>query len=219
MIAGIIGIFVAFLIFVCIILFAKPKPDPTIAVPLNNFLTQQGFVPVDQSDSVFNEISNALRSTAHNSLIVQMYRRYSDDIVVCWVSNSNGHNNNLVAVAPQTVQTEPWIMLSLPSIKGMGANFIRKFFELSGLKSNRSVFSKVEPSITGQSIDLYIPKGGGIPSLNSELINLIPRLGNIILRSTGNKLLVERISINREETWEQGARELIRITQLVRGYL
>jgi hypothetical protein len=87
------------------------------------------------------------------------------------------------------------------------------------LKSNRSVFSKVEPSILGQSIDLYIPKGGGIPSLNNEFINLIPRLGNIILRSTGNKLLVERISINREETWEQGARELIRITQLVRGYL
>lgn len=219
MIEGMIGMFIAVLIFIFIILFSKAKPNPTIAIPLGNFLAEQGFVLLDLSNSLFKEISSVLRSTAHNSFIVQMYKRDSDQIVVCWISDSDGGTNSLVAAIPKTGSRGPWIIVSLPTIKGTGANLIRKLFEVSGSKYKGLAFSRVESNSLGQSIDLYIPRGAEIPRFKDELINLISQLGNVIIRSAGRMVLVERLSINRNETWEQEARELLRVTKLLECHL
>lgn len=215
MIAGIVGMLVAFLIVVLVILFGKRKLDPTISLPLNNFLTSQGFTLVDPTDPILKAIRDACRLTMYSAYIEQVYKRAGDDCVVCWLGDSDGTTNHLVAAIPKANKSGTWVMLFIPGMKGMSGNFIRKSFELS-LSSN---FTKMEPGVLGQSAiqgDLYVKSGDSMPSLKDEFVNLLPQCGNMILRSAGFTVLVERLSLNKTETWEQEARELLRITELLK---
>ncbi len=221
MIDALIGVSITFLIVVLGLLFWKRKPDPKIAVPINNILTSQGFILLDQSDPIIKEIKDAFRSTAYTGYVEQAYRRMSDDYVVCWTTDSEDTTNRLIAKIPQTRISGAWILFFLPSIKGIGEKIIRKGFELSVSDFSSFKFSKVKPDILDQSVqfDLYIQDGTSMPSFKSDFLNLLPQCGNIVLRSTGSIVLLERISIHRTETWEQEARELLRITQLLKGWL
>ena len=218
MIAGIIGIFVAFLIVVLVILFGKKKLEPTISIPLNNFLTSQGFTLVEPTDPTFMKITDACRLTMQPVYIEQVYKRVGDDYVVCWLRNVNGPTNHLVVAIPNPNNSGAWIMLFIPGLKGMSGNIIRKSFELSLPRH----FRKMELGPWGQSAiqyDLYVKGGESMPYFKDEFIQLLPQCGNLILRSTGSLMLIERFSLNRAETREQEARELLRITELLRGWL
>jgi len=217
-IAGIIGISVAFLIVVLVILFGKKKLDPTISVPLNNFLTSQGFTLVESTDPIFRSITDACRLTMHAAYIEQVYKKAGDDCAVCWLRNVNGPTNHLVAAIPKANNSVAWIMLFIPGLKGVGGNIIRKSFGLSLPRH----FRKMESGASGQSAiqyDLYVKGGESMPSFKDEFIQLLPQCGNMILRSTGSMMLVERISLNKTETWEQEAIELLRITELLKAWL
>ena len=60
MIAGILGMLAAVVIFILIALFSAKQPNPTIAVPLGNFLASQGFAPLDPASAPFKDIANIL---------------------------------------------------------------------------------------------------------------------------------------------------------------
>ncbi|MEJ5299535.1 MAG: hypothetical protein WHS38_00930 [Thermodesulforhabdaceae bacterium] len=219
MIAGIVGILVAFLVFLLVILFWKRKPNPTIAIPLSNFLTSQGFTPVDSSDPVIKSIRDAYSLTTYGIFIEQVYRRVGDDLTVCWLTDSHGTTNHLVAAIPKMDKNGTWVMLHLPGIKGMSGNFIRKLFGFSLSSSN---LEKVESGISGKSAtncELYVKSGDPMPFFRDEFINLLPQCGNIILRSTESITLVERLSIHVTETWEQEAGELLRTANLLKTWL
>lgn len=218
MIAGIVGIFIAFLIVFLVLFFGKRKPDQKIALQLNNYLTLQGFALLDTKDHIYKEIANTCKITKYPTYIEQVYRRMGDDYVICWLADFNGSTNHIVAAFPKDKNIGTWIMLLIPGISGVSGKFIRKSFELT-LSSN---FTRMELKVLGQlnmEGDLYVKKGEAIPHLKNEFINLLPQCGKIVVRSGGSVVLLERISVTRTETWEEEARELLQITKLLSSHI
>ena len=216
MIAGIIGMLAAVVIFILIALFSAKQPNPTIAVPLGNFLASQGFARLDASSAPFKVISNILSSTADDTFIAQIYQNKADNILICWCSSSDGGNNSILSAIPGRCGTTPWILLSLPPSGGVGAPWIRKSFEALGRKSKRSSFSKLESNPFGESIDFYIHEGGKIPDFPKEFIGALPQFGNILLRSMGGMILIERLSTSRGDSWDDEARIILNLTKRIK---
>ena len=216
MIAGIVGMLAAVVIFILIAVFSAQKANPTIALPLGNFLTSQGFSRIDASTPLFKEISNILSSTADDTFISQIYQKKTENILVCWCTNSDGSDNAILGVLPQDFSTTPWMLLSLPTIGGLSAALIRKSFAALGKKSKRSSFSKAEVGLYGESIDLYLPENGKIPAFPERFINALPQFGNILLRSMGKLILVERLSVSRSDSWEDEAKHILQLTQKIK---
>lgn len=211
MIAGIVGIIVAFLIFVLVLLLTKREPNPKIAVPLNQFLTSQGFVLLDPSDPMIKTIKDDFRAIGFTSFVEQTYKRSSDNCVVCWTTNYD-NENRFIALIPQTIQSGAWILFFFPTIKGIGEKIVRKGFEISVGHQ----FSKINLDIP---FDLYIQNGTSMPPFKADFFTLLLQCGNIILRSTGSIVLIERVAITMRETIEQEVRELLKITQLLKEHL
>ncbi len=218
MIEGLLGIFLAFVIFILVLFFAKRKPNQKVAIPINKALSQEGFINLDLSDSKIQSAKEAFKSIVPYSVFIeQAFYRPQDDLIICWVSNTEGDNNALISVIPQKVKTGRWILFSIPAIKGKIGNIFRKSNELS---LSTAGFKKIEHHFFAQSIEhleLYINKNDFIPSFHSDFYNVLPQCGNVVIRSTGSKVLVERISPYRSESWEQEVRELLRVTQLILG--
>jgi len=218
MIAGIIGMIVAFVIVVLVIFWGKRKLDPTISLPLHNFLTSQGFTVIDRTDPIFDAIAAACRLTLCDSYIEQIYKRAGGDYAVCWLSNVNGPTKHLVAAIPKADNRGTWVMLFIPGMRGVSGKIIRKGVELT----LSSKFRKAQAGVLGQSAmeyDLYVEKNDQITPLGDGFFHLLPQCGNVIIRSAGPIVLVERISLNRAEGGDQEAGELLRITELLKSRL
>lgn len=220
MIEGLLGILLAFVIFVLVLFFGKRKPNQKVAIPLNKALSSEGFINLELSDPKIQSVKEALKSIVlYPVFIEQAFHRPQDDLMICWVSNTEGDNNSLISVIPQKIKTGRWILFSMPSIKGKIANIFRKGNELS---LSSAGFNKVEHYFSDQSInysELYVHKNSFTPTFHSDFYNVLQQCGNVVIRSTGSNILIERISPYRSESWEQEVRELLRITQLIRGML
>lgn len=217
MVAGLIGIAVAVAIFVLVLLFANPQPNPAIAKPLKEVLLPLGFRFLDTADPLLPEIKATLRATAYEGVLEQAYRRGIDDLVLCWVSDSD--NNHLVAMIAQPFPSEAWILLHLPSAKGIVGSMVRKMFDVA---LSRRHFVKVEPEILGASstgFELYTQTRTALPTFEAQFINVLPHCGNLILRSSGQRLLIERLSLSRQEPWDEEIRQLVRTTTLIQNAL
>jgi hypothetical protein len=220
MIEGLIGMALAFVIFVLVLLFAKRKPDAKIASELNKIMKIQGFTTIDSSDPTLKPVREAFSLTAYPVYIEQAYHRTQDGLMICWVStSSDGANNSLASVIPQKVFTGRWILLHLPSIKGAVLNIIQKGYEKIILSRG---FNKVKGELLPSSMvefNLYLQDGDSIPRFTEEIIHFIRNSGNLVIRSTGSSLIIERISITRSETWEREASEILRISQSIKGLI
>lgn len=219
MIEGLLGIFLAFVIFVLVLIFGKRKPNQKIAIPLNRALSSEGFIKLDLSDPKIQSIKEAFKATVpYPVFIEQAFHRIQDDLIICWISNTKGDNNDLISVITQKIKTGKWILLYYPSLQGRIGNIIRKVHELSISWG----FTKVRPEVFGQSttqFDLYIRKNESIPLFHSEFFDVLKQSGNVIIRSSGSVLLIQKISLIKGETWEQEIKELLRVTQLVRDMI
>ncbi len=139
--------------------------------------------------------------------------------MVCWIADSDGSNNSLLSAIPQRDSAGDWVLFLLPTLKGISGQVIRKGFELSLPSSGLSKARLDSLSQSGIEYDLYVLSGSSMPTFCEGFVSLIHRLGNIVLRSSQGIVLVERVSISRSETWEQEARELLRITKLLKECL
>lgn len=216
MIEGLLGIFLAFVVFILVLFFGKRKPNQKVAIPINKALSHEGFINLDLSHPKIQSVKEAFKATVpYNIFIEQAFHRTQDDLIICWVSNTEGDNNSLISVIPQRVKTGRWILFYLPSIKGKIGNILRKGNELS---LSSSGFNKVEHYFSDQSIkysELYIHKNSFTPTFHSDFYNVLQQCGNVVIRSTGSNILIERISPYRSESWEQEVKELLKITQLM----
>lgn len=218
MIEGLLGILLAFVIFILVLFFGKRKPDQKIYTVLNKVMQSLGFSNLEHSNPEVQAIKEALKLTIpHLVYLEQAFYRSDDDLIVCWINKRiESDNNALISVIPQKMKTGNWILANLPSIKGKIGNIINKSYELS-LSSLK--FTKLDSHFFGQPTNqfaLFVHKNEPLPSFSSEFFNLLQQVGNVIIRSSGKILLIERISVFRDETWEQEAKELLRITKLFR---
>ncbi|QGU32692.1 hypothetical protein [Thermochromatium tepidum] len=220
MIEGIIGMLVALLVFVLIALFSKRTPNPAIALPLNTVMTSQGFTLLDSADPILKAIKDAYRLTGTTAFIEQTYKRPKDGCIICWLADSDGANNHLVAALIQnkTDDTGIWVMLCLPGLQGAGGNLIRKSFALS---LSSSALQRIESGAgqAGRGCELYVKRGDPLPSFKEGFLDLLQSCGNLILRVMDSVILIERLSLNRTETWEREAKELLRLTEALRAGL
>lgn len=217
MVAGVIGMAVALGIFLLVLFLAKPKPNPAIADPLKAVLISLGFTFMETTDPLLPEINATLRATAYAGTLEQAYRRSIDDLVVCWVSDSD--NNHLVSMIAQPFPSEPWILLYLPAAKGMIGSIVRKMFDVALSPSH---FVRVEPEVLGTSstrFELYSPPRVAPPSFEAKFVNMLRHCGNLILRSSGQRLLIERLSLSPQEPWEEEIRQLVRLTMMLQNAL
>lgn len=220
MIEGLLGIFLAFVIFILVLFFGKRKPNQKVAIPINKALSHEGFINLDLSDSKIQPVKEAFKATVPYPIFIeQAFHRPQDDLMICWISNTEGGNNDLISLIPQKVKTGRWILFSIPAIKGKIGNIFRKSNELS---LSTAGFKKIEHHFFAQSIEhleLYIHKNDFIPSFHSDFYNVLQECGNVVIRSAGSNILIERISPYISESWEQEVRELLRITKLIRGMI
>ncbi|URR34979.1 hypothetical protein NBE99_10060 [Thermosynechococcus sp. HN-54] len=217
MVVGLIGIAIAIVIFCLVLLFVNPQPNPAIANPLKEVLLPLGFQFLDTVDPLLPDIKATLRATAYEGVLEQAYRRGVDDLVLCGVADSD--NNHLVAMIAQPFPSEPWILLHLPSAKGMIGSMVRKMFDVA---LSRCHFVRVEPEVLGvpsTQFELYTQTRAALPTFEAKLINVLPHCGNLILRSSGQKLLIERLSLTRQEPWEEEIWQLVRTTTLIQNAL
>ncbi len=221
MMAGFIGIGLAFLFLVLVVVFGKRKRDPAIKNPLNNLLPSQGFSPIDPFDPILKPVTQAFKSTAYAVYVEQAFKKGTAQELFCWLHTQARHSqhpdNNLIATIPNSANNGEWVFLFLPGISGFGGNLIHKSFELSLLSSG---FSKIETPALGplsKQASLYVLGNASGPLLKEELIQKLPQCGNIVLRSGGSMVLIERIDLTRSETRENEAKELLRISHLLAG--
>jgi len=215
---GLLGIFLAFLIFILVLFFVKRKPDQKVAFEIKSVMTSLGFINLEPSNPKIQEIREAFRITApYPVYLEQIFHRIKDDLIICWISTSTESNNNaLVSILPQKNKTTKWILFNLTSVKGKMGNIIKKGYELSLSSLN---FTKVNNHFWGQTnqhFTLFVHKNEPVPSFKSEFFNLLQQCGDVIIRSSGTIILIERISATIDEPWEQEAKELVRITQLLK---
>ncbi|MCX7989011.1 MAG: hypothetical protein N2647_06185 [Thermodesulfovibrio sp.] len=220
MIEGLFGIFLAFLIFILVLFFGKRKPNQKIAILLNKAMSSQGFINLNLSEPIIQSIREAFKFTApYQVFIEQAFYRPQDDLIICWIStNTESNNNTLVSVIPQKIKTGKWILLYLPSMQGRIGNIARKAYELS----LSSAFNKVKPEIFGQlnkEFDIFIKNNETIPLFHMDFFNVIKQFGNTVIRSSGSFLLIERLSVIKNETWAQEIKELSKITQLIKDMI
>jgi len=217
MIEGLLGIILAIVIFILVLFFVKRKPDQKIASEINRVMTSLGFINLELSNPKIKEIREAFRLTApYPVYLEQVFHRIKEDLIVCWITTTTESNNNaLVSIIPQKIRTGKWILSNIPSVKGKIANIISKSYELSLSSLN---FTKVNNHFFGQSnnhFTLYVHKNDPLPSFKNEFFNVLEQCGDVIIRSSGTIVLIERILVVRDETLEKEAKELVRITQLL----
>jgi hypothetical protein len=218
MMEGLLGIFLAFLIFILVLFFVKRKPDQKVALEIKNAMKSFGFINLEPSNPKIQEIREAFRLTApYPVYLEQVFHRIKDDLIICGFSKSTESNDNsLVSLLTQKIRTSKWILFNLTSVKGKIGNIIKKGYELFLLSLN---FTKVNNYFWGKSnknFTLFINKNELVPFFINEFFNVLQQCGDVIIRSSETIILIERISATKDEPWEQEAKDLIRITQLLK---
>ncbi len=214
MIAGLIGMLAALIVFVLIALLSGRRIDPKIAGPFNLFLTEIGFAPIRSSDPIYKKIRDALRLTQYLGYVEQIYRRAQDDCVLVWTLDSEDTNHRVIALIAQTPPSAPWVLCLFPGLTGSLRNIVRKTFALS---LSGSGFRRIEMADLGslnQQADLYAQGNNALPSFSKGFTDRLQQCGNIVLRSDGSLVLLERIALGTERL-EQGTRELLRLRDLL----
>lgn len=218
MIEGLIGILIALILFVWVLFFYKRKPNPAIAKPLNKFMTNEGFRSVGTSDPLLKPVKDVFRVTKYHAYIEQAFLRDYDNSLICWISTSTeGANNAIVSIIPQTIKTDKWIILYLPSLQGGLGSVVRKGYEKMVLSSD---FSKISSKVFGYKdgeFDLYMKDSAVTPPFNHKFISALKQCGDMVIRSNGMIAVLERIYPYSNRIWEQEAKEILRVTDLIRG--
>lgn len=223
MIAAIVGIFLAFLVIILVVLVAERKGVPAVSVALEQELTTQGFKAMDRFDPVIEPIIRVCKPTADAVYVEQAFRRDADQEWFFWIQTKARRTarcvNHLLAAFPSPNNIGKWVLLFLPEMTGLGSTAVRKTFELS-LKS--SCYTKIENRAEhplALQYDLFVYENTPLPLLNSVPINKLPQCRNVLLRSAGNIIAVERISTDRNEIVANEVDNLLHVARFIKGTL
>jgi hypothetical protein len=223
MTAAVIGIVLAVLIiFILVILgFREQKLD--IPLPLRTYLASQEYAEIDPFDQHLKPVTNAMKIKAHAVYVKWAYKKLNGAKLICWVQTrgrgSGDSTNHLVAAVPNSRNSGEWILLCLPAISGISGKIVRKMLGWSIRSSN---FWRAAPDRLGtlsEQCEFYIGDNVSVSPLNDELIARLPECGNVVLISTGSSVLIERISVTRNEPTEDEVKKLIRVSDVLAACL
>lgn len=163
-------------------------------------------------------IKSVLQQINYRAFIEQAYLKGQEDTCICWITNSEGDTNSLISAMPQNSCPKAWILLYLSGMQGGSSGFVQWLYKKMCAVSD---FTRVHVEALGEGSDLrlFVKCTQAIPNFDYKFIDAVKQCGSVIIRSTDKTILLERLSLNQNQSWQDEAKWLLNATTLLKGLI